>query len=50
MNDRFDAAVEVGAGTLWLQLGIQNDEAERIAEEGGLNVIMNRCIQVEHQM
>ncbi len=40
-------AVAAGAKVLWLQLGIANDEAARIAEEGGLTVIMDRCIKVE---
>lgn len=40
-------AVAAGAKVLWLQLGIASDEAARIAEEGGLTVIMDRCIKVE---
>ncbi|TVY00649.1 CoA-binding protein [Cohnella terricola] len=40
-------AVEIGAKTLWLQLGISNEEAAAIATEGGLNMIMDRCIKVE---
>ncbi|MBD2871500.1 CoA-binding protein [Paenibacillus arenilitoris] len=42
-----EEAVAIGAKTLWLQLGIASDEAARIAAEGGLNVIMDRCIKVE---
>jgi predicted CoA-binding protein len=42
-----EEAVAIGAKTLWLQLGIASDEAARIASEGGLNVIMDRCIKVE---
>ncbi len=38
-------AVEVGAKVLWLQDGIVNEEAARIAEEGGLTVIMGVCIK-----
>lgn len=37
-------AVSAGARTLWLQLGIENDEARRIAEEAGLTVVMDLCI------
>ena len=33
---------------IWLQLGIANDEAARIATEGGLAVVMDRCISTEH--
>lgn len=42
-----EEAVAIGAKTLWLQLGIANDETARIASEGGLQVIMDRCIKVE---
>ena len=38
------AAVEAGAKVLWLQEGIENEEAERIASEGGLEVVMDTCI------
>lgn len=38
-------AVERGAKVLWLQDGIVNDEARRIAEEGGVTVIMGVCIR-----
>lgn len=41
-------AVAVGAKTLWLQLGSWNEEAARIAETGGLNVVMDRCVKIEH--
>jgi predicted CoA-binding protein len=40
-------AVGVGAGCLWLQLGIASREAGRIAHEAGLQVVMNRCLAVE---
>ena len=41
-------AVAIHAGTLWCQFGVINDEGARIAEEGGLTVIMDRCLKVEH--
>lgn len=41
-------AVDVGARTLWLQLGSWNEEAARIAEDAGLDVVMDRCIKIEH--
>jgi len=41
-------AVQVGAKVLWLQLGITNEEARRIAEEAGLSVIMDACLMIEH--
>ena len=41
-------AVEVGAGALWCQFGVISEEAARIAEEGGVTVVMDRCLKVEH--
>ena len=41
-------AVQVGAKILWLQLGITNEEARRIADEAGLSVIMDACLMIEH--
>ena len=41
-------AVQIGAKTLWCQFNVINEEGARIAEEGGLTVIMDRCIKVEH--
>ena len=41
-------AVEVGARCLWLQQGIANAEAARIAHQAGLSVVMDRCTAVEH--
>lgn len=43
------AAVEIGAGALWLQQGIRNDEAMAIAEAGGLKAVQDRCLRVEVQ-
>jgi uncharacterized protein len=41
-------AVAIGAKVLWMQLGIRNDEAARIALEAGLDVVMDRCVKIEH--
>ncbi|MBB5873624.1 putative CoA-binding protein [Allocatelliglobosispora scoriae] len=41
-------AVAIGAGTLWCQFGVINEEGARIAEEGGVKVIMDLCLKVEH--
>ncbi|MBI3744628.1 MAG: CoA-binding protein [Chloroflexi bacterium] len=42
-------AVAIKAKALWLQLGIANDEAASTATRGGLDVVMDKCIMVEHQ-
>ena len=41
-------AVTIGAGALWGQFGVISEEGARIAEEGGLAVVMDRCLKVEH--
>ena len=41
-------AVAIGAGALWCQFGVINQEGARIAEDGGVTVIMDRCLKVEH--
>ncbi|HLG88046.1 MAG TPA: CoA-binding protein [Alphaproteobacteria bacterium] len=40
-------SVKIGAKSLWLQLGIVNDEAARIAIDGGLDIVMDRCTAVD---
>ncbi len=40
--------LQIGAPTIWVQLGIRNDEAARHAESKGLTVVMDRCLKVEH--
>jgi len=41
-------AVKVGAGCLWCQFTVVNAEGARIADQGGLSVVMDRCLKVEH--
>ena len=41
-------AVAIGARSLWCQFNVINEEGARIAERGGLSVVMDRCIKVEH--
>ena len=42
-------AVAAGAKVLWLQTGIQSEEAEKIARDGGLTVVMNTCMGATHR-
>lgn len=42
-------AVKKGVKTLWLQLGITNDEAGAVARENGINFVQDRCIKIELQ-
>ncbi len=41
-------AVEIGAKTVWLQLGIKNKEAESIALKANLDYVENHCVKIEH--
>jgi predicted CoA-binding protein len=41
-------AVKAGAGTLWCQFTVINEQGARIAEAGGVSVVMDRCLKVEH--
>jgi uncharacterized protein len=41
-------AAAIGARCLWLQLGIVNQEAARIALDAGMMVVMDRCLKLEH--
>jgi uncharacterized protein len=41
-------AVAVNAGFLWCQFGVINEEGARIAEDGGVAVVMDRCLKIEH--
>ncbi len=43
-----EEAVAAGAGALWLQYGVISPEGAEIATAGGLDVVMDRCLKVEH--
>ena len=43
-----ESAVAIKAKVLWMQLGVVNQEAEQVARNGGLDVIMNRCVKIEY--
>ena len=44
-----DEMLQLGLKNLWVQLGIVNLEAAAKAEAGGIHVVMDRCIMVEHR-
>lgn len=41
-------AIAIGAKVLWMQLGVANAEARRLAEGAGLEVVEDRCMKIEH--
>lgn len=43
-----DDTIKVGAKTLWLQLGLWHEQVARDAEAAGLQVVMDRCLKVDH--
>ena len=42
------SAVAINAKVLWMQLGIVNEEAQLLAENAGLDVVVDRCTKIEH--
>jgi predicted CoA-binding protein len=43
-----EEAIAVGAEVVWMQLGVIHPEAAQRAVEAGLNVVMDRCVKIEH--
>jgi len=42
------AAIDIGARVLWMQLGITNQQAKNMASRAGLDVVMDRCMKIEY--
>lgn len=42
-------AVAIGARCLWMQLGVVNENAARLAQKAGMMVVMDHCLKIEHQ-
>jgi len=41
-------AIKIGAKVVWMQLTVEHEEAAKRAREAGLEVVMNRCVKIEH--
>jgi uncharacterized protein len=43
-----EEAIKIKAKAIWMQLGVINEEAARMARDAGIKVVMNLCIKIEH--
>lgn len=50
VSPHVEAAIEIGAKYIWMQQGIAHAEAAETARQAGLEVVMDRCMKVEHQL
>jgi predicted CoA-binding protein len=48
LHEVLEDTIRVGAKTLWLQLGLRHEGVARDGEAAGLQVVMDRCLKVEH--
>ena len=46
--DIVEDAIARGAKVIWMQLGVINEKAAAMAREAGLEVVMDRCVKIEH--
>ncbi len=49
VEEALDTLLDRGLKTIWMQIGVVNEDAALLAEKAGLNVIMNRCPKMEYQ-
>ena len=49
LGEVVDEAAKVGAKAVWAQLGVYDEEASRKAETAGMDMVMDKCIKVEHR-
>ncbi|MCP4232438.1 MAG: CoA-binding protein [Aestuariibacter sp.] len=43
-----EQAMEIGAKVIWMQLGVVNQQAAKLASDAGLDVVMDRCVKIEY--
>ncbi len=43
-----EQAIEIKARVVWMQLGVVNEDAARLAREAGLEVVVDRCVKIEY--
>jgi predicted CoA-binding protein len=48
LSEVAEEVISAGARTLWLQLGLWHEPVAKLAAEAGLDVVMNRCVKIEH--
>jgi predicted CoA-binding protein len=48
MSEIAEQAVAIKARTVWMQLGVVNEAAAQIARDGGLQLVMDHCMKIEH--